>query len=331
MTPIKLIVDHHFPYEVMAFNTASMWGKKVVPPVWLPSWLAPHFHIIQLYRMSFSVNIILGNRRTTLLLGLLFQIHKPKCVSLIGYEMVFNFNRTTVRTKLVIALWKIAVRQVDRLVIQSEEEKAYLVQLFNILPHRLRTVPFLSEKEPFVGPCPEGYVFSAGRMERDFVTLLEAVKHTDLPTVIVADETQREVLLPLATPNVQLLFNISKARYLSLLKQARMVIVSLKAGPVSRGQVVLLEAMRYGKPVVYTRTTGAEEYITHGSTGWLVAPASPEQLQELLLTYFPDLSTLKAIGRGAYEEQRRRFSPEVFYKNYHQAIWEVYGQESGTA
>ena len=323
MKTVKLLLDHHFPYGEVPFSTAEIQAQKVALLPRISHRLALRLHVLDIYRKSGSVDMIMGNRRTTLLLGLLFRVYKPRRVSLVGYEMVFTFRSNILRTRLATALWKLAIPQVDRLIVQSKEEQSYLTKTFAAPPRLFQTIPFLSEKTRFIGPTPDGYLLSAGRMERDFVTLLEALKHTDIPAVIVAEESQRKRLVPLAPPNVQLLFNVPKAKYLSLLQAARLVVISLNPGPVARGQVVLLEAMRYGKPVVYTRTTGSKEYIDHGRTGWLVSPRAASQLRRLLLKVFWDLSTLNEIGKSAYEEQQRCFSPEVFYQNYHQMIREV--------
>ena len=331
MNTVNLLLDHYFPYGETAYNTAGIRTRRVTLHPRLPRRWALALHFLDIYRKSDQVDIILGNRRTTLLLGLLFRMYKPRRVSLVGYEMVFTFRRNTVRTQLALALWKIAIARVDKLIIQSEEEQAYLAKTLSASPQLFHPIPFLSDKTAFIGPSPAGYLFSAGRMERDFVTLLEALRHTNIPAVIVAEETQRERLAPLASPNVRLFFDVPKTQYLSWLQAARLVVVSLNDGPVARGQVVLLEAMRYGKPVVYTRTTGAEEYVDHGTTGWLVPPHSPHELRQLLLTIFPDTAALSEVGRRAYDRQRRCFSPEVFYQNYHRMIREVHSHRLGIA
>lgn len=328
MKTIKLLLDHPFPYGEAAFNTAQVHAQKVTLLPKIPHKLALQLQVLNIYRKSSSADLILGNRRTTLLLGLLFRIYKPRRVSLVGYEMVFTFRGSTLRTRLAVFLWKLAIPQIDRLVIQSQEEQSYLVKTLAAPPQLFHTIPFLSEKTKFVGPNPTGYLFSAGRMERDFVTLINALKHTDIPTIIVAEESQRKRLASLASANVRILYDVPKAKYLSLLQAARLVVVSLNPGPVARGQVVLLEAMRYGKPVVYTRTTGAREYVDHGRTGWLVSPRAVSELRQLLLRIFPDSDALDEVGRQAYDQQRRCFSPEIFYQNYHRMIHEVCQSQS---
>lgn len=67
----------------------------------------------------------------------------------------------------------------------------------------------------------------------------------------------------------------------------------------------VLEAMSAGKPVIGARTGGIPEMITHGSTGFLISPKSPEEFASRirLLLNRPDLiRTLGDEGRARFEE-----------------------------
>ena len=323
MKKIKLIVDHIFPYTLDAFATPRIRAERVHRKKSLPGPLDYLRVAAYLFYRSFTSDVILGNRRVTLLLGLLFTLYKPRRVSLVGYEIIFNF-KDTARTKRVIAFWKRAIKNVDLMVVQTPQEVDYYAALFGTSPQKFRFVPFYAEKTEFIGPTSDGYVFSAGRMERDFVTLLNALKETDVPVVIVADSAQRVVLEQHATPHTTLCFNIPKEKYLELLRGARLVVISLRDGPSSRGQVVYLEAIRYGKPVICSRVEGIADYVDHERTGWLVPPEDPEQLKIAIESCFSDSEALQEIGRNAYQEQQTRFSPAAFHQGYHRIIEKLY-------
>ena len=276
-----------------------------------------------LFCRSFTDDVILANRRVTLLLGLLFTLYKSRSVSLIGYEIIFNFKATP-RTKWVIAFWKLAIKRIDLIVVHTPQEVTYYAELFGASPQKFKFIPFYAEETEFIGPTSDGYVFSAGRMERDFVTLLLALRGTDIPVVIVADSAQRTALEQHATPHTQLYFNIPKEEYLALLRGARLVVISLKEGTSSRGQVVYLETIRYGKPAICSRVGGIVDYVEHERTGWLVHPEAPEQLKKAIESCFFDSEVLQEIGRNAYQEQQTRFSPAAFHQAYHRIIEELY-------
>jgi glycosyltransferase involved in cell wall biosynthesis len=320
---IKLIADHIFPYTLDAFSTPRIRAERVHRKKSLTTALDYLRVAAYLFYRSFSTDVILGNRRVTLLLGLLFTLYKPRHVSLVGYEIIFNFKDTQ-RTKRVIALWKRAIKNVDLMVVQTPQEVDYYAEIFGVSPQKFKFIPFYVEATEFIGPTSDGYVFSAGRMERDFVTLLNALRGTDVPVVIVADSAQQSVLEQHATPNTQLHFNIPKEKYLALLRGARLVVISLKDGSSSRGQVVYLESIRYGKPVICSRVEGIADYVDHERTGWLVPPEDPEQLKRAIESCFSDSEALQEIGRNAYQEQQTRFSPAAFHQGYHQIIEKLY-------
>ena len=323
MKKIKLIADHIFPYTLDAFSTPRIRAERVHRKKWLPGAVDYLRVAAYLYCRSFTSDVILGNRRVTLLLGLLFTLYKPRRVSLIGYEIIFNF-KDTARTKWVIAFWKLAVKNIDLMVVHTPQEVSYYAEIFGVPTQKFRFVPFYVEGTEFIGPASDGYVFSAGRMERDFITLLQALKETDIPVVIVADSAQQSVLEQHATPNTQLHFNIPKEKYLALLRGARLVVISLKDGTSSRGQVVYLETIRYGKPAICSRVEGIADYVDHERTGWLVPPEDPEQLKIAIESCFSDSEALQEIGQNAYQEQQTRFSPAAFHQGYHRIIEKLY-------
>ncbi len=323
MKKIKLIADHIFPYTLDAFSTPRIRAERVHRRRSLPATLDYLRVAAYLFYRSFTSDVILGNRRTTLLLGLLFTLYKPRNVSLIGYEIIFNLKATN-RTKWVIAFWKQAIKNIDLMVVHTPQEVDYYAKIFGASPQKFRFVPFYVEGTEFIGPASDGYVFSAGRMERDFVTLLEALRETNIPVVIVADSAQRAELERHATPHTTLYFNIAKTKYLELLRGARLVVISLKDGQSSRGQVVYLETIRYGKPAICSRVGGIIDYVDHERTGWLVPPEDPGQLKIAIESCFSDSEALQEIGQNAYQEQQTRFSPAAFHQGYHQIIEELY-------
>jgi glycosyltransferase involved in cell wall biosynthesis len=63
--------------------------------------------------------------------------------------------------------------------------------------------------------------------------------------------------------------------------------------------LVIMEAFAAGKPMIGTRIRGLEDLITHGQTGWLVAPESPAELAAALHEMSVDHRTLQSYGANA--------------------------------
>ena len=70
-----------------------------------------------------------------------------------------------------------------------------------------------------------------------------------------------------------------------------MVLVPLEAHVYSSGQVVILEAMALGKPVITSRVLGTEDYVVDGVDGLLVPPADAEALRQAMLAFLNDTSS----------------------------------------
>jgi hypothetical protein len=63
--------------------------------------------------------------------------------------------------------------------------------------------------------------------------------------------------------------------------------------------LVVMEAFAAGKPMIASRIRGLEDLITHGRTGWLVAPESPVELAAALNEMWVDDRSLRNYGANA--------------------------------
>lgn len=88
--------------------------------------------------------------------------------------------------------------------------------------------------------------------------------------------------------------------------------------------VVILEAWKYGKPLLATQVGGPAELVEHGVTGLLVEPENPEVLQKGILDALSDSDRL---GRMAAAGQRRveAFGLEPFSNNLKAIVDQVLG------
>jgi glycosyltransferase involved in cell wall biosynthesis len=160
-----------------------------------------------------------------------------------------------------------------------------------------------------------GYIFSGGRTNRDFATVFEAILQLDSPAVIVADKT---VDFPSDVPeHVRIYRDIPLEDFQGLLQGARIVVVALKRGDISSGQVVLNRAMRSGKPVVVTATAGMDEYVTDGKDAVLVEPGNIDDLKTKLAWLLDNPERRREIAleaRRTYETtfNSRRFARDLF-------------------
>lgn len=74
--------------------------------------------------------------------------------------------------------------------------------------------------------------------------------------------------------------------------------------------VVLLEALRFARPVVASAVGGIPDIVEPGRTGWLVPPGEPEALAETILRLAADPEEARRVG----EEGRRRMEDRFSWK-----------------
>jgi spore coat protein SA len=72
----------------------------------------------------------------------------------------------------------------------------------------------------------------------------------------------------------------------------------------------LIEAHASSRPVVATRVGGMQELVRHGENGLLVAPASPTELSEALLTLLESAELRQRFGQEGRADAARRFAWE---------------------
>jgi glycosyltransferase involved in cell wall biosynthesis len=158
-----------------------------------------------------------------------------------------------------------------------------------------------------------GYIFSGGRTNRDFATVFEAMSQLDSPAVIVADKT---VDFPTDVPeHIRIYRDISLEDFQRLLQGARIVVVALKRGDISSGQVVLNRAMRSGKPVVVTATAGMDDYVTDGKDAVLVEPGNVDDLRTKLAWLLDNSERRRKIALEARRTYEMSFNSRIFARD----------------
>ena len=172
-------------------------------------------------------------------------------------------------------------------------------------------------------PPPEnlrdnGFVFCGGRTNRDFDTVLDAVASLEARTVLVVGEsTQFRSDVP---DFVTVHRNISEGQFQSLVEEAAVVVIALQRPDISSGQVVLMQAMRCGKPVVISATAGIEDYVRDGVDALLFRPGSAQDLARQLQRLLQDRALRRALGEAAALTYEQRFNSSAFTRDLYSTL-----------
>jgi len=204
----------------------------------------------------------------------LLRIRGPVHVQL---ELMLDRDKETFLWRLKRRFQRLAFASTDLLVTSTLGEIDIYSRSLEIPRERFRFVSFHTN---VVNPGPageeRGYAFSAGRSGRDYQVLARAAHSLDMDLVVLGDVSSLEgVMFP---GRSKVLVDQPYQRYLELLHGCDFVIVPLSEVTRSRGQVVILEAMAIGKPVIATETIGTVDYVQSGDNGLLVPPGDAEAL-----------------------------------------------------
>lgn len=194
---------------------------------------------------------------------------------------------------------------VDKLVVFSSSEKRYYSELFNISEDKFFCtnigIEDISDKYKISN---NGRMLAVGRSNRDYDFLISSLKGTGVPIDIICDTVNFE-----NEDNIIVYKNISGDAYYKMLARCNAVIIPLKERKISSGQLVILQAMMMGKPLIITEAESIKDYVTNEKTALIIEKNKKDLLMAINRVY-EDLSlykTLQIQERSEYEENYSLF------------------------
>lgn len=237
-------------------------------------------------------------------------------------EVFIDEARQSPLWRLKTALYGVIARRAIGLLANSRAEIDSLAARYRVPRDRIRFVPLNSTlADQPVSEKDDGFILAAGRSLRDYPTLIEAVRGLEYPlTIICGHDDAMPDNLP---PNVRVLREVGYAAYLDFLRRCTLVAIPLRATERATGQVVALEAMTLGKPVIATRVAGTVDYLRDGDTGLLVAPGDIEGFRDGLARLIREPDFRARLARNARAEIERNHSFDTHARLKLQAIREL--------
>ena len=149
------------------------------------------------------------------------------------------------------------------------------------------------------------YYVSAGRSNRDYAFLEENWPYS-YKLAIISDSVEKEV-----RNDINYEMNCYGNEYLEKVARCHAVIVPLKDNKISSGQLVVLQALMFGKPIIVTKNDTITEYIEDGRCGFIIEK-NKESLNRALKLIDENYDSLSNFARKDFED---RFSLLAFGKN----------------
>jgi glycosyltransferase involved in cell wall biosynthesis len=174
----------------------------------------------------------------------------------------------------------------------------------------------------------EPYIFCGGGSQRDFDSVIESVRDTNINLVIVTFDT-KNLRKRLAIPsNCKLLGKMSLKHFLGLMKQSQFVILPLQAGIDSHGHTTLIQAMSLGKAIISTKDASLSDYMDDGIEGIMVTPGNIVQYKNAIHKFVSNISAREACEKRALLKSKE-FTNEIhvhYIKNLCNELIESQGE-----
>ena len=155
---------------------------------------------------------------------------------------------------------------------------------------------------------------SAGRSGRDYALLTRVFAANGRPLHIVCDSA-RALEGCAQAPNITVLRHCYDADYVAQLRAAGMVIVPLAVDDISAGQMVVIQAMAYRKPIIATRTATLDDYLQEGDGALLVPPGDAKALHAAVERLATDPGLAARLAEESYRTYVERHSMRAFVKH----------------
>lgn len=162
-------------------------------------------------------------------------------------------------------------------------------------------------------------VLSAGRSGRDYPTLARAIAHENMDVTVICDNV--EALGGIKdSSNLHILRDCYDAAYFNELRRCDVVVVPMAVEDISAGQMVVIQAMAYGKPVIVTRTPTIRDYVVEGKEVLMIRLGDADELRNALIRLRLDRGLYSSLRQNARIAYIQRHSQPVFTRNLVEAV-----------
>lgn len=183
------------------------------------------------------------------------------------------------RRRAVRRLAKLPLRRVDLwLVIRRGDEATFRRDLG---ARDCRFVPFpVPGRAVESGQADQAYVYAAGTAHRDWPTLLEACRSTDIRVVLSTNAAVN--VPPELSGQVELIGLVTSDMGRARIAGAAAVCLPMLDTELPSGPLLVLDALAAGKALVASDVNGTRDYVVNGQSALLVPPGDPLALRRAL-------------------------------------------------
>jgi glycosyltransferase involved in cell wall biosynthesis len=175
-------------------------------------------------------------------------------------------------------------------------------QAFGVRADKFEYVPFHGTAHNYrYEERDEGYLFAGGNYDRDYRTLVEAVRPLDV-AVWIATTRGNQLLKDVAIPEHVRLEGTTPPGFRQAMASARLVVIPMQSGLLhSGGQQTCLNAMLMGKPTIAVGRKWATDFIEDGVNGLIVDYEDARGLRRAIAWLLENPEAARRMGERGRE------------------------------
>ena len=251
--------------------------------------------------------VVISSDVEALVFGLVRRWPGAAQARIVLMPFIFTGRQSQLMNRLRLYYYRIVMRRVSLAICHSAQEVGVYERLFAgcgtcfVFVRWGTDVPSASKIRASRGD-PAGWdrpvVVAAGKSGRDYRMLAAATEGLPCQVVIVCND--ESVLAGVVErPGLTILRSSFGLDYLWQLLNADVVVVPLAATDISAGQMVFIQAMALGRPLVVTRLPAAADYLVDGETALLVPQGDVAAMREAIERLLSDPAAAARLGASA--------------------------------
>lgn len=195
-------------------------------------------------------------------------------------------------------LKKLTARSVSLFVVWARHEVEDYSREFRIPKQKFLYVPFHATIDDYeFDISDEGVIFAGGNGDRDYRTLIEAVRGLDMLLFIAA--TDKRLFEGIEIPPNVMVNGLSHEEFRQKMASCRIAVVPMQGGLLhSGGQQTFLNSMYMGKPTIIVGPKAADGYIESGVNGSVVDYGDVTGLRKAIVSLYNDSDLRNKIGEA---------------------------------
>lgn len=237
--------------------------------------------------------------RKKIIINIMTFIYRPK-KSFIGHMWHMFINSALKNTN------------VKYIIVFSKNEIDYYSAIFPKVKHKFiylpLGVPSITNLKYDEQLRNQKYIFTTGLSNRDYDFLISSLKDSQYNVKIAC---------PINCPqykNIEILQNTYSSKMHHYMYNSYLVVIPLKDLNISSGQLVALQAMQMGKPIIITKSKGITDYLDNGKTAIFINNTKNELLEKISILY-NDENLYNYISKNEQRNFQDLFSVSNLGKN----------------